>query len=187
MIKKGSGEKAILMLHGRGGDAENILTLAENFKASCYGFSAPGNRWYPFPFNQKKEVNEPYLSKSLGVLHEKILELKKSHEEIYLLGFSQGACLALEYASKNQVNGVIAFSGGLIGEDYELEVKTRNDVFIGCSENDPFIPLDRAVKSAELFKEKGGRVLTLFYPGDTHFITDEEIKLANKIISGIDI
>lgn len=183
MIKKGSGDKAILMLHGRGGSAEDILSLSNYFEASCYAFTANNNVWYPYPFNQRKEFNEPHLSESLKKIDEAVSELKKKHEQVYLLGFSQGACLALEYAANKEVDGVIAFSGGLIGEDSELEVNNKkSNVFIGCSENDPFIPLERAKKTRDLFLEKNSQVLTFFYPGNSHTIRSEEMELAKKVL-----
>src|SRR5690606_15205677 len=124
------GKKAILMLHGRGGSAEDILTLAHNYDATCYAFTADNNVWYPMSFLVKKELNEPYLSHSLNLIDSVIKELRKNHEQVFLLGFSQGACLSLEYASKNFVDGVIAFSGGLIGENSELSVEIKTKVFI---------------------------------------------------------
>lgn len=181
MIKKGKGKKAILMLHGRGADAENILGLHELFNATSYSFTAKNNEWYPEPFTKPKKDNEPRLSESMSEIHKAVEKIKKEHDEVYILGFSQGACLATEYGAKHEVDGVIAFSGGFIGQENELvkETKTKK-VFISCSTNDPFIPLERAKKTAEIYKENDAEVKTKFYEGHSHTITREEIQEAKE-------
>lgn len=185
MIKRGEGKNAVLLLHGRGGTGEQIMQLANNFDAACYAISAPGNAWYPRPFNIPKENNEPELSQSLKSVDEAVKELRKNHEKVYLVGFSQGACLACEYASENEVDGVVAFSGGLIGDEDELSCEAQNstNIIIGCSEKDPFIPLKRAKKTAQLFSQSGARVFTLFYPGESHHITPKEMEMAKMLIN----
>lgn len=182
MIIKGQGKKGILMLHGRGADAEDIISLSKYFNATSYAFTANNNQWYPYPFLENKEKNQPHIKNSLDLIHKHIEELKKNHDEIYLLGFSQGACLALEYGALHEINGIIAFSGGFIGNENELpsSVKTKN-LAICCSSNDPFIPLDRAKLSAEIYKKNNAKVLTNFYLGNSHTITKEDIELAKKI------
>ena len=181
MIKKGQGKKAILMLHGRGADAENIIDIAELYDATSYAFTAKNNEWYPLPFMKPKEENEPKLSESLKEIQNAVEQIKKEHEEVYLLGFSQGACLATEYGTKHEISGVIAFSGGFIGTNDELPKKTKTKkIFIGCSENDPFIPLERAEKTAEIYKENSADVKTLFYEGQSHTITREEIQKSKE-------
>ena len=184
MIQKGQGEKAILMLHGRGGDAENIITLAEFFKATSYAITANNNEWYPQPFMKPRKENQPNLNENLEKIDEIIKKLKKTHKEVFILGFSQGACLALEYGTKHEVTGIIAFSGGLIGTDEELQTKTKTKkILICCSEKDPFIPIDRAKKTQEIYEENGAEVKTNFYGGTTHTITREDIEIAKEIIN----
>ena len=180
-----SSQVAVLMLHGRGSSAEDIIGLSSAFKNStCYAFTANDNQWYPKPFNMHKNENEPFLSESLNQVDEAYNTIKKKHSKVYLLGFSQGACLALEYVSKNVVDGVIAFSGGLIGADNELNVKTSDTkVFVSCSKNDPFIPLARAQKTEELFETAGNNVTSFFYDGSTHMITNKEIDYAVNLMS----
>ena len=175
-----SSQVAVLMLHGRGSNAEDIIGLSSVFKSlACYAFTANYNQWYPKPFNMHKNENEPFLSESLNQVDEAYNTLKKKHSKVYLLGFSQGACLALEYASKKIADGVIAFSGGLIGADNELNVNISDTkVFVSCSKNDPFIPLDRAQKTQELFQTAGNNVTSFFYEGSTHMITSKEIDYA---------
>ena len=181
MIIKGEGKKAILMLHGRGANAEDIISLHELFNATSYAITAENNEWYPKPFMQQKQENEPKLSQSLKIIHETTKKIREKHSEVYILGFSQGACLALEYSAENKVNGVIAFSGGLIGQEHELvkEIKTKK-AFISCSTNDPFIPITRAKKTAEIYKENQADTKTNFYEGNTHTITKQEIQEAKE-------
>jgi phospholipase/carboxylesterase len=184
MIKKGNGKKAILMLHGRGADAEDIIGLSKYFDATSYAFTANNNQWYPLPFLEKKEKNEPHIKNSLELIHIKINELRKKHDEIYILGFSQGACLALEYGALYEINGIIAFSGGFIGNDNELPQKTKTkNLCVCCSSNDPFIPLERAKLSAKIYINNNANVLTNFYEASTHTITKEDIEIAKKIIT----
>lgn len=181
MIKKRKGKKAILMLHGRGADAENILGISEFFEATSYAFTAERNEWYPYPFMQPRKENEPKLSESLKRVEEAIQEIRKEHEEIYILGFSQGACLALEYGAKHELQGIIAYSGGFIGTDSELQKETKTKkILICCSSNDPFIPLKRAKQTAETYKENKAHVTTNFYEGNTHTITRKDIELAKE-------
>ena len=183
LIKRGEGKKAILMLHGRGGSAEDIISLSHNFDATSYAFTANNNAWYPMPFMRARNLNEPYLSESLNQIKEAIEFIRKNHDEVFVLGFSQGACLALEIGAMEDLRGVIAFSGGFIGEDNELlsSVKTKN-VFISCSFEDPFIPLKRAQDSAKIYEYKGAKVFTNFYAGQSHHITPKDIKIAREII-----
>lgn len=181
MIKKGSGKKAILMLHGRGADADDILSISDLFNATSYAMTAKNNEWYPKPFMKPRKENEPRLSESLKEIHEAIKEIQKEHKEIYILGFSQGACLALEYAAQNEMSGAVGFSGGFIGTEEELPQKTKTKkIMIGCSKKDPFIPITRAQKTAEIYKENNADVKTIFYEGETHTITKDEIEIAKK-------
>jgi predicted esterase len=185
MIVRGKGEKAILMLHGRGGDAEDIIGICEHFDATCYAFTANGNAWYPNSFLEPRMNNEPFLSMSLKKVHEVMTEIKKKHDEVFILGFSQGACLALDYGCVHEVSGVIAFSGGFIGSDNELPNTTNKNtkrVFIACSSSDPFIPLERAKRSADIFAKNGAVVVTNFYRGNSHTITKEDIERSKKIL-----
>ena len=186
MIKKGTGKTAILMLHGRGGDAEDIISLSNYFNATSYAFSAEKHEWYPFSFLVERNKNEPYLKNNLKIINQMISILKKEHNKVFLLGFSQGACLALDYGSKYEIDGIIAFSGAFIGDEEELPKKTKTkNVLICCSSDDPFIPLERAKISAEIYKKNGANVITNFYDGNTHFISSKDIELAKKLIEKI--
>lgn len=183
MITRGEGERAILMLHGRGADAEDIIGISRFFNAKSYAFTADNNEWYPFSFLNTRESNEPHILNNLAKVHKVISSLKKEHGEVFLLGFSQGACLALEYgALYDDVSGIIAFSGGFIGEVGELPKSFKvKKVVICSSRNDPFIPLSRAELSAMICKNSGAVVQTNFYDGTSHTITKEDIALAKSL------
>ena len=185
LLESGDGDIAILMLHGRGSNAEDIISLSSFFhNVKSYAFTAKNNHWYPKPFNLPKSENEPNLSESLDIIKNIYLDLKKSHRKVFLLGFSQGACLVLEYASKKNIDGAIAFSGGLIGFDDEISVSSSSvNILISCSRNDPFIPLERAEKTVKMFKDKENTVDFYFYEGSTHTITKKEIELAIEFIN----
>lgn len=184
-------KKIVILLHGRGGSAEDIISFANHLtNTPCYiAITANDNQWYPYPFINKKELNEPYLSESLKKVQELVTLAKNyvSEENIYLLGFSQGACLALEYIATNPLNlgGVFALSGGLIGADDELKSKNINNtkILIGCSENDPFIPLKRVHDSEKILKQAGAEITTIIYPGSSHSVSVDEIKYINKELS----
>lgn len=191
MITKGNIEtakKTIIMLHGRGGSADNILQLADNLPENNYyvAITAPNNQWYPNRFMLHTKENEPDLSSSLNKITELITHAQKkfSNENIFLLGFSQGACLVLEYLARNplQLGGVFALSGGLIGDDSELQSKTISGtyVLIGCSKIDPFIPLERVLLSQKILEEAGADVTTIIYPGNSHTISEEELEHIRK-------
>ena len=185
ILKEGTGEDAILMLHGRGSTAEDILTLSKFFNMSSYAFTSKNNQWYPLPFMFPKSQNEPYLSESLSLVRDAYTKLKESHNKVFILGFSQGACLALEYASKNYVDGVIAFSGGLIGESNELNVETKSNIFLSCSDNDPHIPLNRLMETIKIFKDNNSNLISFIYSNNSHTITSEEIQKSISFIANL--
>jgi phospholipase/carboxylesterase len=181
-------KKIVILLHGRGGSAEDIMSFSRHLtNKPCYiAITANNNQWYPYPFTNKKSLNEPYLTESLKKV-QNLVDLAREHvtdENIYLLGFSQGACLALEFVSSNQIKlgGVFALSGGLIGEDSELQSKVLKDtkILIGCSENDPFIPLKRVKDTERILKERNANVTLITYPGSSHNVTTNEINFVNK-------
>lgn len=180
-------KKAIIVLHGRGGTAGDIIQLAGEFADETFCIRAPaatGNTWYPHTFLAPEETNEPWLSSAVMTVKRLIDETseKIAPESIYLMGFSQGACLSLEVAGRYPASfaGIAAFSGGLIGERIRPEkYKGRFNntrIFIGNSDTDPHIPLARSTESAQLLKSMGADVLLRTYPGMAHTITKEEIE-----------
>lgn len=190
--------KAVMILiHGRGATADSILSLAAEFDQPEMAFLAPharGNTWYPYPFIMPITQNEPFLSSALaaiGDLVDHVVEAEVSADKIVLLGFSQGACLALEYAIRNarRYGGVIGFSGGLIGEpgtawDYPGTFD-GTPIFLGCDERDSHIPAQRVHESADVLGKHGANVTKRLYAGMGHTINDDELNHARVIVSGV--
>lgn len=179
---------AMIMVHGRGATAEGILSLAEEFAQPDFHYMAPqahNYAWYPYSFLASISKNEPGISSGLQLIHDLILSVEKEgieREKIILLGFSQGACLASEFAARHpqKLGGLAVLSGGLIGpeirmEDYDGDMK-RTPVYLGCSDEDPHIPQKRVDESAEIFENIGARVTKKIYPGMGHTINEDEIK-----------
>lgn len=189
-------EKAAIMIHGRGADAADIMSLSQYLVLENMAIWAPQatrHSWYPYSFMAPRQNNEPALSSALSLIDNMVAEIIGSgmpKEKIFLLGFSQGACLSLEYAARNgaRYGGVIAFSGGLIGEELDLNAYQGQfedtPVFLGCSDRDPHIPLSRVNESSEVFRKMGAKVNEQIYPGMPHTILQEEIDIANHILSG---
>jgi phospholipase/carboxylesterase len=187
-------KKVLIMIHGRGGTALNILSLANELNTDSYALLAPqavNNSWYPNSFLAPRADNEPSLSNSLKVILDVVEDLEQkgfSRSQIYFLGFSQGACLALEFAAANaaQYGGVVAFTGGVIG----ATVEHRNyhgdfngtPIFIGSSDPDFHVPVTRVKESTALLTEMGARVTEVIYDNMGHTITHAEIIEANKLI-----
>lgn len=178
---------AMVMLHGRGASAQDILSLANEFDQPGFAFFAPqaaGSTWYPNRFTAPVEQNEPWLSSALTVIGDLISYVTKSGippERIMLLGFSQGACLALEFAARNArlYGGIIGLSGGLIGPDDTSRRYTGSlegtPVFLGCSDTDFHIPRHRVDQAAEIFRSFGGDVTERIYPDMDHTINQDEV------------
>jgi phospholipase/carboxylesterase len=186
-------KKAIILLHGRGADAEDILPLADSFCDDTFYIAAPqatNNAWYPYTFLSPEERNEPWLTSAVTMIKRLIdsISVQIPSTCIYLMGFSQGACLALEVASQYAVKyaGIAAFSGGLIGEKIRLEKYKGNfdgtKVFIGNSDNDPHIPQLRSEESRDVMAKLGADVTLTIYPGMAHTITQQEIDTVSRLM-----
>ena len=186
---------AVVMVHGRGADAEGMLSLAKVFAQPDLAYLAPqaaGRSWYPLSFLAPIERNEPFLSSALGVLDRLLEDLAAAGfapGQVVLLGFSQGACLALEYAARRarRYGGLIGLSGGLIGpeetpRDYAGDLG-GTPVFLGCSDVDPHIPLARVHESASVLGRLGGVVAERIYPGMGHDINDDEAKHVRGLLA----
>jgi phospholipase/carboxylesterase len=185
--------KALIMLHGRGGSAEDILSLADSLPVGDFTLIAPqaaAHSWYPYSFLSLPAQNEPWLSSALEVLSEVVEDIKAQGigtNKIWFTGFSQGACLMLEYIARNaaRYGGAAAFTGGLIGdkiyrENYKGDLG-GTPVFIGTSDPDPHVPVHRVRESAEILKEMGAEVMVKVYPGMGHTISGAEIKDAARV------
>jgi len=188
--------KAVMILvHGRGGDARGILPLTNHFGADGVAYLAPsaaGNSWYPYRFIEPRDHNEPYLSSALQKIRTVLEEVQAAGippEKTMLLGFSQGACLTLEFAARNpqRYGGIVALSGGLIGADGELTGYIGSlkgaPVFLGCSDVDSHIPLERVHETAEIFQRMGAKVAERIYPGMGHTINDDEVQAVREMLA----
>jgi phospholipase/carboxylesterase len=186
--------RALIMLHGRGAPAEDILGLAAHLEVSDFALIAPQATqytWYPYSFLVPPAQNQPWLNSALDLINEIVSDINKagiSSDRIYFTGFSQGACLTLEYVTRNarKWGGVAAFTGGLIGDKiYRQNYKgdfEGTSVFIGSSDPDPHIPVSRVQETTTLLRTMHASVSEKIYPNMGHTIQEDEIKLANQLI-----
>jgi predicted esterase len=186
---------AMIMIHGRGATAESMLSLADALSVDnmCYIVpQASGFAWYPHRFIERRELNEPGASSAIRLIGSIVEALSEQHvakEHIYLLGFSQGACLVADYAARypERYGGIFILSGGLIGEhingaDYAGNLD-QTPVFLGCSDSDFHIPEERVHKSAEIFTGLNARVTKRIYPAMEHTVNEDEIWFVRDVLS----
>jgi len=185
---------AVILVHGRGATAQDILQLGQALEQPDVAFLAPqaaGNTWYPFSFLEPPARNEPGLSSALRVLADLVAEAEEAGiaaQRIVLGGFSQGACLASEFAARNprRYGGLIALSGGVIGPMGAPRTVAGSvdgmPAFIGCSDADPHIPAARVEETAAVFRKLGADVTLQIYPGMGHVINQDEIDRARDIV-----
>lgn len=188
---------AMLMVHGRGARAEDILSLADQFAQPGFTYLAPQaaeNTWYPNRFIAPISSNEPWLASALAFVREvfnQIIQAGLRPERIMLLGFSQGGCLTLEYAARNArpYGGVVGLSGALIGpDDTPRDYKGSLDgtpVFLGCSDTDFHVPKERVGQTAEVLRRLGGEVTERLYPNMDHSINQDEIDFIRDMMRSI--
>ncbi len=182
----------MVLLHGRGATADDILSLAAEFDQSGFAYLAPqasGNTWYPNRFMEQIARNEPWLSSALNVVATLLERL--APERTILLGFSQGACLATEFAARHarRYGGVVGLSGGLIGpdgtpRDYPGSLD-GTPVFLGCSDVDFHIPKERVVESAGILQQLGGDVTMRLYPNMGHTVNLDEIEVVRAMMASL--
>lgn len=190
-------QAAMLLVHGRGASADDILSLASEFDQPGYAYLAPqaaGNSWYPNRFLVPVSENEPWLSSGLAFVGNVIAEIVNAgipHERIMLLGFSQGACLTLEFAVRNarRYGGVVGLSGALIGpestpRDYAGSL-AGVPVFLGCSDVDFHVPKEYVDETAEVMRRLGGDVTQRLYPGMGHTINEDEVDFVRNMMQTI--
>jgi len=194
---------AVVLLHGRGAGAEDMLGLAETLARPDLAFvapPAPGRTWYPLSFLAPIADNRPALDRALAIVGETMTGLSRAGlppGRVVLAGFSQGACLALEYAARHarRYGGVAALSGGLIGPEGtprdDAGTLSGTPVFIGCGDRDGHIPLWRVRESSRVLRGLGGEVTERIYPGMGHAVNDDEIAhlralLARLTAAGVD-
>jgi len=184
--------KVLILLHGRGGSAEDILSLSSYLAVDGFSLLAPqatNNTWYPYSFIAPVSQNEPWLSSALDWLKEITDDLNQqgiASSNIYFCGFSQGACLTLEFVTRHaqRWGGVAAFTGGLIGDTINLQNYKGNfegtPVFIGSSDPDMHVPVERVEATTAQLQSMNADVIQKLYKGMGHTISNDEIEQVNK-------
>jgi len=192
-----SARAALLMVHGRGATAEDILALTATLDLAgwaCLAPQAAGNTWYPNRFLAPLADNEPWLTSALACLERVLAQIAAAGlppERTVLLGFSQGACLALEFAARHarRYGGLVGLSGALIGpEQAPREYPGSLDgtpVFLGCSDVDPHVPKERVDQAAAVLGRLSGRVTERLYPGLDHSVNADELAFVQGLLRSV--
>ncbi|MBO0682057.1 MAG: dienelactone hydrolase family protein [Candidatus Dormibacteraeota bacterium] len=188
---------AMVMLHGRGASAEDILTVADQLDQGGFTYLAPQaaeSSWWPKSFRAPIEENEPWLSGALEAVGEALAVAERAGvpaDRVMLLGFSQGACLALEYAARNprQYGGVVGLTGALVGPDGMPQDRpgslAQTPVFLGCGDRDPHIPAFRVEETEAALAGMGATVTRRIYPGLEHTVNQDEIDFVKRMMAGV--
>ncbi len=188
---------AMILLHGRGASAEAILDLTRVFDAPRFAYLAPqaaANTWYPHSFLTPREQNEPYLSSALRAVETVVAEVKQAgfgHERIMLLGFSQGACLASEFAVRHpaRYGGIAILTGGLIGDQIDLAAYQGSfegaPVLLTSGDPDGHVPWSRVEQTAEVYRALGADVTVQRYPGRPHTVSQEEVEHVRAMMRAV--
>lgn len=192
-----TAKAAMIMVHGRGASAESILSLVPEINQEGFAYLAPqaaNHAWYPNGFMSPIPSNEPWLSSALntvGSVLQAVNDAGIPSEKIILLGFSQGACLATEFAARNaqRYGGVVGLSGGLIGpdgtpRDYEGSL-AGTPVFLGCSNVDFHIPKERVLHSADVLRQLGGEVTDRLYTNMGHTVNEDELEAVRAMMVSV--
>jgi predicted esterase len=188
---------AMIMVHGRGASADDILSLSNELRMPGFAYLAPqaaGNTWYPYSFLSPIAQNEPGISSALAAIADVLATIEHAGipaERTMLLGFSQGACLSLEFSARaaRRYGGIAGLSGGLIGpegtpRDYSGSL-AGTPIFLGCSDVDPHIPAPRVVETATVLRRLGGDVDMRTYSGMGHTINEDEVEAVRRIMQAV--
>ncbi|MDP1676940.1 MAG: dienelactone hydrolase family protein [Bacteroidota bacterium] len=196
-VELDKAKAVMIMIHGRGATAESILDIAQYFIVDAVTYIAPqanGGTWYPYSFLMPTEQNEPGITSGLQRISEIVDHVVTSgipEQKIMLLGFSQGACLSLEWTARSnkKIGAVFGLSGGLIGPNATLRnysgTLENTSVFLGCSDVDFHIPKERVIESADIFKKLNASVTITLYPNMAHTVNDDEIDQVNSIMRDV--
>ena len=189
-----SAAQAIIFLHGRGATATDILSLNQHLQvndAALFAPQATQHSWYPYSFMAPAAENQPALDSALSLIKDLVEEIEAQgipQNKIFFVGFSQGACLTLEYVTRNagRYGGVVAFTGGLIGEQLDLSNYSgdfnQTPVFISTGDPDPHVPVSRVNESKKILEEMNAQVTLRIYPGRVHTISKAELELARTLV-----
>lgn len=187
-------KKVIILIHGRGATAQSMFSLGELFADTNTTLIAPqasGNTWFPYSFMANELLNQPYLDSALNMLYDIVKRLMNQgfgESQMILIGFSQGACLSLEFAARSAyaLKLVAGLSGGLIGEQLNLERYasdlSHQTIFLGCSDVDFHIPVERVHETASIFEERGAKVDKRIYAQMGHVVNDDEVTAIQKLL-----
>ncbi|WP_316820725.1 alpha/beta hydrolase [Pedobacter gandavensis] len=190
----GSADKAIVFLHGRGASASDIISLNQHLQvndAALFAPQATNHSWYPYSFMAPVSENQPALDSALSLLKDLTEDIESQgipKNKIFFVGFSQGACLTLEYIARNamQYGGVVAFTGGLIGSELKLSNYSgdfkQTPILISTGDPDPHVPVSRVNESKKILEEMNAQVSIKIYPGRVHTISKAEIELAKTLV-----
>ncbi|WP_137285242.1 alpha/beta hydrolase [Halorussus salinisoli] len=190
-------DAAVVFVHGRGATAEGMLEMATEFDAEGVAYLAPqarGRTWYPNSFLAPIDDNEPSLSSALsflGRVRQRVADAEVPTDRTCFVGFSQGACLSSEFLARNaqEYGGLAVLSGGLIGPDgtpreYEGSLD-GTPVFLGCSDRDPHIPVERVHETRDVLDDLGGDVTERIYEGMGHGINQEEMEYVRNLVEDV--
>lgn len=196
----GSGRAVLIMIHGRNAAPEHILDLVPPLDHPDFSYVAPAaaaGSWYPYGFMSPTDRNEPGITSGIAVVHgliDQAMAAGVPAERVLLLGFSQGACLGLTAAQRRPLRygGVIGYSGGLIGPPGTVWEESGRfggaPVFLGCSDVDAHVPLERLDETADVLGRMGAQVVKRVYPGMGHLVNDDEIAftraLMDRVVAG---
>lgn len=188
-------DAAMILIHGRGATAQSMFMFADEFQADDLHYraiQAKRHTWYPRSFMAPKDMNQPGISSGLQAIFDQISDLNKSGistDKIILLGFSQGACLATEFAARHpqKYGAIVGYSGGLIGEQIYPDKYSgsleQTPVFLGCSDRDPHIPKERVDETEQVFKQLNANVTKRIYEGMGHTVNRDEIEFVKNLIT----
>ncbi len=195
--KLATATAAMVMIHGRNATAESILSLVQAIDTTGFAYLAPqaaGNTWYPNSFLAPIPSNEPGITSGLAAIDDLMDRISAAGippAKTMLLGFSQGACLSLEYAARHarRYGGVAGLSGGLIGpdetpRDYQGSFD-RSPIFLGCSDVDFHIPARRVKETAVVFKRMRAVVTTRLYPDMGHIVNEDEVGAVRAMMAAV--
>jgi phospholipase/carboxylesterase len=192
--KLSEAKNALIMLHGRGASPEDIMRIIPYLNLEDFSVLAPqatNFTWYPYSFLTSRKQNEPWLSSAIALIKDIVKDINNAgiaNDRIYFLGFSQGACLVLEFVTQNaqRWGGVVAFTGGLIGDKIEKEYYHGNfsgtPFFIGTSNPDPHVPVTRVQETTAVLESMNASVTEKIYQNMGHTISEDEIDKANQLV-----
>lgn len=192
-----TAKAAMILLHGRGATAQDILTLVPELNQPEFVYFAPqasGNTWYPFSFLAPISQNEPGISSGLQAISDFLRQLSENGlppERVMLLGFSQGGCLTIEFAARHarRYGGVVGLSAGLIGPEGTPRAYSGSfdgtSIFLGCSDNDVHIPRARFNETALVLEKLGAQVTTRLYSNFGHTINHDEIRFVQEMMRSL--